>query len=249
MSAETAAPVLPEIAPSTPIVTSEIEETAAQVVVVEGQAAAVAEKTDVVVAETVAVEAVVSEEKKEEVAAAAEPATPAKVEEVADVVSEKVEVKVIEKGMLKVGGILGIPVKRFAVLGKEEDTIVLDRLLLVHKKSFKPSEAATTPRNSRVLIDIATATVTTRGLLVLYKSESSLEEPLSILNLRELKEVNSVGSTLNVLLESNTFQFTAGSSAEAGRWVEAIKAVGEDVKGHSVEDHETYKASLEKLSK
>ncbi|KAJ3278907.1 hypothetical protein HDU76_009698, partial [Blyttiomyces sp. JEL0837] len=107
MSVDATAPVLPEIPVSTDISNDLV------IATVE----AVADQTAVeTTTETVVVEESKTTETTEEVVVAA-------AEEVADVVTEEKQVSLITSGYLKMAGVLGIPVKRFVVVGKEDDVI------------------------------------------------------------------------------------------------------------------------------
>ncbi|KAJ3116105.1 hypothetical protein HDU96_010399 [Phlyctochytrium bullatum] len=110
--------------------------------------------------------------------------------------------------------------KRFAVIGKHGLSLPLETLALVYRKHFRPALPATHPHNLRVATDMATATVSTVGLLLLHKTPDA--HPVAILNLRHLKAANAEGATVVVEVGEEMWRFGAASGEEARGWVEAI---------------------------
>ncbi|KAI8846265.1 hypothetical protein BC829DRAFT_491423 [Chytridium lagenaria] len=243
---ETAAPTLPEIAVGTPILS--VQEPNMTAIIDEASTTAVIENVKATITE----EAVASTTPAADVpTTATEEEAVVVVESVATAVEETAEVSIVTKGYLNLRGLLGIPAKRYAVLGKEEDKIALESLFLVHKKFYKTNEPASSDRNKRILADIATASVTTKGLLILYKSEAFLDHPLAVFNLRDLKSVTSTHTSLQVVLTHSTLNFVAPTASDAAKWAKSISATKDEVLASEHADvtaSDAYKGVFEKLS-
>ncbi|KAJ3417592.1 hypothetical protein HDV05_000049 [Chytridiales sp. JEL 0842] len=240
-AAADASPILPEIPSQDPIEPSAIMETAASTEEVtttpEAPAAAVEE---------------VTEASAEEGAAAVADTTAATTEE-ESATQPKEDIKAVTSGNLKLGGILGIPLKRFASLGmKQDESIALDHLFLVHKKNFKSSEPATSAKNAALLSDMALATISTYGFLALAKSDASNAEKLALVNLTgaTVASTSETSFTVNTATGSS-YTFTAPSAVEKKGWLKSIGELQSNLTAERIETlktSEAYTTAMQKLS-
>ncbi|KAJ1542413.1 hypothetical protein HK405_010000, partial [Cladochytrium tenue] len=164
----------------------------------------------------------------------------------------------ISSGHLRLAGVLGVSHKRWAVLGKgDDDKFDIDSLFVIQKREFRKAEPPSSPANSALLADLAASAVSLRGLLILYKSDTSAatyESPLAIFNLRTLAKIEPNGAHFTLTstapyASATPLHFTAVSPELAARWVASIKAAAEDVKDHTydAENDEAYAAAYAAL--
>ncbi|KAG0237865.1 hypothetical protein BGW41_008291 [Actinomortierella wolfii] len=91
--------------------------------------------------------------------------------------------------------------------------------------------------NKDLLVNIAHATQTGKGLLFYHKSDNSthVANPLGVINLRDVNAVEKIeksskGHSFVVKTKSRDYHFAAGSDKEAKSWVKAIQAKSNDAK-------------------
>lgn len=100
----------------------------------------------------------------------------------------------------------------------------------------------------------AHATKTGKGLLYYFKSKDNTKEPDGIINLKDVKDVQSVNHAgkdfcLKIITDHRVYELHAGSELAQKRWINTIKVKAEEAKQNPIVEDEDYKTAFGQIRK